>query len=211
MFKGTSIAEGDGKLFLSAEGSIVDFSVSFEALVEVPSIEIYGKHVSEFVEFQNFLGRTSAVFFGDAKRFELEHAAGIINPCIDRHGWIKAHSRWISARVETSSVLVNEHRGIVICFWIVDISDYCLNYHLGGRLDSRLGSRSIVPEGLPTFWGPIATLLVNLWQQERKLFAIGLVTFAVSIAASYYFKFYTIAPRLIPTPAPTTPLIIPGH
>lgn len=207
MFKGTSIAEGDGKLFLSAEGSIVDFSVSFEALVEVPSIEIYGKHVSEFVEFQNFLGRTSAVFFGDAKRFELEHAAGIINPCIDRHGWIKAHSRWISARVETSSVLVNEHRGIVICFWIVDIPDYRLNYYLSSRLDAH----SIVPDGLPTFWGPIAILLVNLWQQERKLFEIGLATIAVAIAASYYFKFYTIAPRLIPTVAPTTPLIIPGH
>jgi len=178
VFNQNGIEFGDGKLLLSGEGSILDFSVSLENLLQIPSIEIYGKPVGDFIEFQGFEHRATTLIYGDHARFEAQLKLGLTPEHVVRSGWIKGRNRSDSVRLESASTVMFGHPMVVLYYWTISNVDRSL----------------LVPEGLPDSWGSIAKLVLNLWQHERILAVLSFVIFSLSSGSIYYNKY--IAPTV---------------
>lgn len=179
----TTLEEGDGKLLLTSESLLLNFSVSFETLLGVPSIELYGKHIGEFLDFKNFENKTGQVVYGDFLRFEAASASNESIVGITRHGWIKSKAGKFMVRTQTEPDTFNGRAAIVIYYWVTEMSS------------------ELVPSGLPTFWGPSAKLVVNLWQQERLLFIVLLILLLI-------LSTFVIVSKLGQKPPATRPPVI---
>lgn len=171
---------GDGKILLSGEGSILDFSVSLEKLLTMPSMEIYGKPIGDFVEFQGFEGKANAIVYGDSLRFESQLSLNHPPERVLRTGWIKSKHHIESVRLETSMAVVNGRTCVNLHYWRV----------------ASGSSIHLVPEGLPTFWGPIAKLCLNLWQNERSFLLFALVIIFLG-GVVYYTKHVPPQPSIV--------------
>lgn len=175
----TALGEGDGKILLTSESLVLNFTVSFETLLGVPSIELYGKHIGEFLDFKNFENKTGQVIYGDFLRFEAATSNGETIVGINRSGWIKSSARKFAVRVQTEPGTFNGRAAIVVYYWVSDMSS------------------DLVPSGLPPFWGPSAKLVINLWQQERLLFIVLLILLILLSTFVYVTKLGQKSPPII--------------
>jgi hypothetical protein len=184
-----TLGEGDGKVLLTSESILLNFSVSFETLLGVPSIELYAKHIGEFLEFKNFENKTGQVIYGDFLRFEAASASGEAIVGIDRLGWIKSKTGRYAARIQTAPGTFNGRSAVVVHYWVADITS------------------DLVPAGLPTFWGPTAKLVVNLWQHERLLFMLLLTLLLLLSTFAFVAKLGQKPPTQTPPVLSPKPLL----
>jgi PAS domain-containing protein len=175
----------DGKILLSSEGLVFDFSVSLESILGIPSVEIYGKLLSEFIEFENFETKTAALIYGDFRRFSAEPTNADPELQMNRTGWIKTKSGRFPARFETTSALYNNRPAVALFFYVT-------------------GSSSLIPDGLPGSLGPVSKLILNLWQHERVLLLLILTAITVYFSVMLFLK-HKPTPTSLPTPVKTLP------
>jgi hypothetical protein len=165
---------GTGKVLLSGDGLILDFSVSFETLLEIPSVEIYGKLIGDFLQYENFEGKTSSVIYGDFLRF------GVEEMIISRNGYIKSKSGDYLAKISTSKKEVGGRRIIML--------EYVTT-----------SATLIVPSNLPGGWTPIVKLALSIWKHERLLAIVLIIVLSFLSTIGLYFRFHYKNKPQLPT------------